>query len=99
MELKDFMKMVDKMDIYEKAIAFLGTIEDLEKGYVFIAKNKNGKEYYIRSIGYNHVIISDENDNEIYDMGYISNNEEFIQKLRKAFIEDLGENIHTITIY
>jgi len=41
----------------------------------------------------------DENDNEIYDMGYISNNEEFIQKLRKAFIEDLGENIHTITIY
>jgi len=89
MELKDFIKSVDKMDIYE----------DLEKGYVFIAKNKSGKEYYIRSIGYDHVIVLDENDNEIYDMGYISNNEEFIQKLRKAFIEDLGENIRTITIY
>jgi len=31
MELKDFIKSINKMGIYEKAIAFLGTIEDLKR--------------------------------------------------------------------
>ncbi|RLG11486.1 hypothetical protein DRN73_05310 [Candidatus Pacearchaeota archaeon] len=84
MEMKDFIKMHEKMDIFEKAIFYLASLNELEKGYRFCVKGQKEREY-IRSIGYGHIIIENEYGEEIADLGQIHSSEELINILREYY--------------
>jgi len=94
MQLDKFIKMVDGLDVFEKAVFYLGGLKELESGYWFKVITSKGINY-IRSIGNHHIVILDENQNEIENLGRLGSNGELVLRLR-WFYE--GTRVRTITI-
>ena len=84
------MKFIDylgKMDLTDKTMFWLCSLEDLEKGYCLLLERSKKKKFYLRSIGYHHLIVYDYfTDEEVEDWDRCTK-EEFEENLRN-FIKE-----------
>lgn len=91
MEMKKFIDLHEKLDIFEKAVFYLGGVKELEGGYQLkILPQK----HYVRSIGRYHIVIEDAEEREVGDLGYVQTNKELVDKLRAFY----GNTIKTIIL-
>ena len=69
--MQKFIDICDKMNLAERALFFLGGLDDLEKGYRLILIQSRKKRYYLSSIGNCHFCVFDyETGDEVEDWGH-----------------------------
>jgi len=90
--MKRFTKIF-RANIFEEAVVFLAGIDELENGNELVVKTGKGRNY-IKSIGHNHIVINDDDGDEIYDLGKMQSSEELIDTLTDIY----GNKVKNITV-
>jgi|GEM_PF-5989223 len=71
MEMQKFVDLYDKITLAERALLFLGGLDDLERGYRLVLTRSRKEKYYLSSIGNYHFCVFDyETSDEVEDWGY-----------------------------
>jgi len=87
--MQKFIDICGKMNLAERALFFLGGLDDLEKGYRLILIQSRKKRYYLASIGNYHLCVFDyETGKALEDWGCCDRNKlqtnlnEFVKEYR-----------------
>jgi len=80
--------------MFDEAITWLAGVEDLENGIFLRIYTKENGSFDVTSIGNHHIVVTNDDWDE-YDLGYISDNKEFVQVLEDFFT---GMEIEEITV-